>query len=320
MNKFILYSLYFISSVFFLKKYRRIIKGKILYQKEHQKVADYLENVYIKKYFENKLDDILIKKTQDMNNKKIIWQFWYQGLDNAPCIIKQCMKSVKKYMGDEYDIIVLDKNNIKDYLIFPDFIYKKIKNNEFGEKTITIFSDLLRVSLLNNYGGIWLDTAMLLSGKIKQDIANQDFFVFHRSIQAPKDYKKWINFNYNFFSWDKNFKVNIVNGFILSNKNNEIMKIMQDVLINYWKYENKLVYYFMFQVLFDVLERKYCDMNLYITNDTDIHLLQYYAKYKYNDKLWCDIKNKTNIHSLKNFTKIKKYSMIDKILFKDNYD
>lgn len=52
-------------------------------------------------------------------------------------------------------------------------------------------------------------------------------------------------------------KVNIVNGFILSNKNNEIMKIMQDILINYWKYENKLVYYFMFQILFDALKKKY---------------------------------------------------------------
>ncbi|ENZ6540116.1 capsular biosynthesis protein, partial [Campylobacter jejuni] len=36
MNNFVLYSLYFIYSAFFLNKYRRIIKGKILYQKEHE--------------------------------------------------------------------------------------------------------------------------------------------------------------------------------------------------------------------------------------------------------------------------------------------
>ena len=45
--------------------------------------------------------------------------------------------------------------------------------------------------------------------------------------------------------------------------------------------------------------------------------MKYYEKNKYDDKLWDDIKNKTNMHSLKNFTKIKKHSMIDKILFKD---
>lgn len=39
---------------------------------------------------------------------------------------------------------------------------------KFGEKTITIFSDLLRVSLLNNYGGIWLDAGMFLSEKFKK--------------------------------------------------------------------------------------------------------------------------------------------------------
>lgn len=317
MNNFTLYGLYFISSIFFLKKYRRNIKSKILYQKEHEIVAKYLEDTYIKKYFENKLDDIQIRKTQNINGKKIIWQFWYQGFNHAPFIIKKCFKSVEKYKGD-YKVILLDKNNIKDYLIFPDFVYEKINNKEFGEKTITIFSDLLRVSLLNNYGGIWLDAGMFLSGEIQKEILNQDFFIFHRSIKKPQDYKKWIEFNYNFFSWDEKFKVNIVNGFILLNKNNEIIRIIQNILLNYWKYENKLVYYFMFQILFDILEKKYLNINLYITNDTDIHLLQYHAKNKYSNKLWNDIKNKTNIHSLKNFKKIKKNSMIDEILFKDD--
>ncbi|ECC1876400.1 capsular biosynthesis protein, partial [Campylobacter jejuni] len=83
MNNFVLYSLYFIYSAFFLNKHRRIIKGKILYQKEHENIANYLENTYIKKYFENKLDNIQIKKTRNINGKKIIWQFWYQGIDNA---------------------------------------------------------------------------------------------------------------------------------------------------------------------------------------------------------------------------------------------
>ncbi|EJD3103245.1 capsular biosynthesis protein, partial [Campylobacter jejuni] len=97
--KILHYSLYFISSMFFLKKYRRMIKGKISYQKEHENVASYLENAYIKKYFENKLDDIQIKKTRNINGKKIIWQFWYQGFNHAPYIIKKCLESVEKHKG-----------------------------------------------------------------------------------------------------------------------------------------------------------------------------------------------------------------------------
>ncbi|MCW1667925.1 capsular polysaccharide synthesis protein [Campylobacter jejuni] len=38
-----------------------------------------------------------------------------------------------------------------------------------------MFSDLLRVSLLNNYGGIWLDAGMFLSGEIQKEILDQDF-------------------------------------------------------------------------------------------------------------------------------------------------
>lgn len=54
-------------------------------------------------------------------------------------MIQQCFNSVQSQMKDDYTIIILDKDNIKDYLDFPPFVIEKLENNFFGEKTITFF-------------------------------------------------------------------------------------------------------------------------------------------------------------------------------------
>lgn len=42
-------------------------------------------------------------------------------------------------MGDEYTIIILDKDTIKDYLDFPLIIEEKLKNNFFWRKNHNFF-------------------------------------------------------------------------------------------------------------------------------------------------------------------------------------
>lgn len=88
-------------------------------------------------------------------------------------MIQQCFNSVQSQMKDDYTIIILDKDNIKDYLDFPPFVIEKLENN-FWRKTIT-FSDLLRVCLLATYGGIWCDASIFLSSKIPSELCDKDF-------------------------------------------------------------------------------------------------------------------------------------------------
>ncbi|MBX1885953.1 capsular polysaccharide synthesis protein [Campylobacter peloridis] len=305
--------LYTLSFLIPSKKIRRFLKAKYIYKTVHPKIENYLEQNYIIPYFKQKFHHNLTpqKKFED---EKIIWQFWYQGLDNAPKIIQKCIESIQYHMKDEYKIIILTKENLKDYIDFPEFVYSKLENNTFGEKTITFFSDLLRVSLLSIYGGIWIDAAMFLSDKIQNNLLEQDFFVFHRSKEKPMDHLKWTNYNYYYFFWDDNFKVNILNGFIISKKGHKLTNTLMNILLEYWEKEANFKFYFTFQVIFDILEKKYIPISLLPSNDIDVHLLQFYAKYTYNDDLWNEIKSKTQIHSLKNFKYISTNTMLQKIL------
>ena len=54
-----------------------------------------------------------------------IWQYWGQGVENAPDLVRACMASVEKYRGN-IERVVLDENTIKDYVEIPDYIFDLI--------------------------------------------------------------------------------------------------------------------------------------------------------------------------------------------------
>ena len=85
-----------------------------------------------------------------MSNK--IWVFWWQGVENAPELVKKCVQSIKLYNKDK-DVIIIDKNNINEYYNIPDYMLKKI---ELRTMTITHLSDILRFNLLKKYFGLIL--------------------------------------------------------------------------------------------------------------------------------------------------------------------
>ena len=73
----------------------------------------------------------------------------------------------------------------------PDYLNEKLKS---GVLPLAIYTDLMRVALLEHYGGTWMDATILLTDEIPQEILNSDFFVFHNSlgeIDNPVLYPVW---------------------------------------------------------------------------------------------------------------------------------
>ncbi|CAM2823960.1 capsular polysaccharide synthesis protein [Helicobacter burdigaliensis] len=291
-----------ISKMIPFKSLRRQIKGKITYKMEHSKVADYLKLHYVEPYFKGELQRWDFAPKVDFKDDKIIWQLWFQGESEAPETIRVCFDFVKKHMGEEYKVIILDQNNIKDYIDLPSFVYERALDKDFSAKPITIFSDLLRVALLSTYGGVWMDASLYLSAPLDKKILESNFFAYLRSQTPPKDYKKWIGFDCNYFNWEEDFRVRILNGFLVAKKNNLLIRAIKDIFMNYYIKEKKHIHYFTFQILFDLLYRsgrftKYMPKD---TNDTDVHLLHFYAKEKWSKERWEWICSKSPIHKLTN--------------------
>lgn len=142
----------------------------------HKKVADFW-NPIIESYYHGKIEKWYLEPKKQLESKKVIWQYWGQGLDEEelPEIIQICFGSVDNNKGD-YQVIRLTDETIPEYIDLPDFVWEKRNNPQF---TRTFFSDLLRLSLLATYGGVWLDATILLTGPLPATYENLDFLCFN---------------------------------------------------------------------------------------------------------------------------------------------
>lgn len=102
-----------------------------------------------------------------------VWVFWWQGFDNAPEVIKVCVNSMKKNLPDNAVIHMLDKDNFGKYIQLPDIVFQRF--NE-GVLDIVHFSDVLRVNLLRQYGGLWIDSTIFVAKKLNSDYFDKLFF------------------------------------------------------------------------------------------------------------------------------------------------
>ena len=75
------------------------------------KTKEKLERKY-KKYL-TQFDEKYIESEHKESNK--IWICWFQGLDEAPNIVKKCIESVEKNNPDK-EIVIITTNNIHDYV------------------------------------------------------------------------------------------------------------------------------------------------------------------------------------------------------------
>ena len=111
------------------------------------------------------------------------WICWFQGMENAPEIVRRCYESVKVNLSDN-EIIVITLDNISEYVEFPPHIMDKW---EKGQITHTHMTDLLRLELLTRYGGLWLDaTVLCTSGNIPDYYMNSDLF-FYQCLKPGRD-------------------------------------------------------------------------------------------------------------------------------------
>lgn len=107
---------------------------------------------------------------------KIVWLLWLQGWENAPWLQRQVAKSWKNYNPD-WKVVLVSKATVANYVDDIPYIYDE-------SKTITpqAMSDIIRISLLKNHGGVWSDSTMLcmqpLNGWVHKAISTSGFWMY----------------------------------------------------------------------------------------------------------------------------------------------
>ncbi len=190
--------------------------GSYRYLEKYKYVLDEFE----KRQFSEQL-------SSSCGNKKV-WVCWLQGIENAPYIVQKCVESIKKFSSD-YEVVLLDNNNIKNYISLPLYIEEKYSK---GIIPNAHYTDYIRVLLLAKYGGIWIDSTFFLTDKLPDYIAESDLFLFNKEYMT---------------------KVSAANSLVAANAHNPIILQLCDLLSEYWKKENKLISYSIFHLFLTMI-------------------------------------------------------------------
>ena len=264
---------------------------KRLIMMKHRKVASMLSGM-VEDCNAGRLEKPVIKALVELpKDKKVIWQYWAQGMENVPPLVRICLDSVDKYAAD-YHIIRLSDSNLANYIEIPDWLKERKQ-----QMSAAHFSDLLRCMLLSVYGGLWLDAATLLTGRLPDMLFRYDFFAYQRDFAEPHK-KYWENSFAYYWGWDKNFRVNILIGIMYAKAGSQVISDMVTMLCAFWKYHDRVPDYFFFQILFDIYIKENQEKNCPIFNDCVPHMLRQVINAEYPYLSVHEILEKTSIHSL----------------------
>lgn len=283
-------------NVFSQTIWKKIRQKKIL--KQHKKVADFWHPI-INSYFDGNIEKYNLLPKKKFADKKIIWQYWGQGIEgnDLPEIVRICFESVDRHKGD-YTVIRLSDSTISEYIDLPDFVWEKRNNQSF---TRTFFSDLLRVALLSAYGGVWLDATILLTDKLPRKYAEMDYFMFQRSDEELHK-RYWENVYAYYFSWHPQFKVKMLSSILFAKKESAIVAVLLDLMLYYWKTQDQLFDYFVFQILYnELITGKLSQQNCPIINDCIPHIIQTKINGTYDYASFEDAMNLTPMHKMAYF-------------------
>jgi hypothetical protein len=230
--------------------------------------------------FLDEFDQVKVK--EEHVNSGIIWFCWLPGLENAPILVKRCYESLCKNISNK-KIVHINKENLSDYVSFPDYIMEKW---EKGYIAHVHFSDLLRVELLDKYGGTWADATVLCTGSnIPDFMLNSNLFVF-QNLRPGQNGNAFL-----LSSW-----------FITASSNNKIIKAVKLLLLEYWKTNNTVVDYFLVHHFFSIcFERYTTEWNkVFPYSNSTPHILLLNIFNEYNESNINELKSMCPFHKLSN--------------------
>lgn len=240
-------------------------------------------------YFEKKMADFLNTYDYDRhlemdreNLRNCIWVCWWQGIDNAPDIVKKCIESIQKNSRNK--LIVVTEKNYREYVTIPEWIEDKKRT---GIISRTHFADVLRLSLLAEHGGMWLDATFFCA---KQNI--DEYFKYAVWTIKRPDYLHYSVAQGHFanYSW------------FCSYEKRWVFVTFRDFFLNYWKNNNTLIDYLTLDYM--IVLAQYKDLRIkrefdqIPSNNPACDELYKILGEPYDEEIWSKLKEKTSLFKL----------------------
>ena len=214
---------------------------------------------------------------------QIIWQYWESKDGSIPPLVQACLNSVDKFKGNRTRII-LTYDKLKDYIDLPQKIYE-LKEN--GKMNLAHFVDIVRTALLIQYGGVWIDSTVLLTEELP-DFVESDLFFFQNDEKVDLDGLCGTNY------------------FIAAKPDSKILKQTLASMLAYWNENRFLVNYFTHMHIITMVARRNKDewAKIPFFNFYPVQRLQSELLNQFDEKRWVQLKKTTPIHKLTHKKKV----------------
>lgn len=172
-----------------------------------------------------------------------IWLCWLDGPNDMPEVVSRCIKSVCDHSSG-HPVRFIDYNNIGKYVCMPERIAAL---RDEGALNLAHYCDVLRLMLLIEYGGLWVDADTFVSRDIPEDYFSNPFTTAKNDlIDIP--YKEKLRYVGN-----GNWHVSIIG----CHKGNSLAGFMRDAILEALSNNIELLSYFFLDYTFEIARRHF---------------------------------------------------------------
>lgn len=220
------------------------------------------------------------KSKYPMKKSNKVWVCWMQGMEKAPALVQRCYQSLQENLKNK-EIVLLTENNLAQYVQIPNFIIEKLHK---GIITRTHFSDILRLELLIQHGGTWIDATVFCSGgDIPKYMMEDEFFIFQK-IKPGSD----------------GSAINMSSWFMSAWSNQKFLLATRELLYAYWRKNNRMIDYFLLHLFMMIVKDYYKEewKQIIPYPNSLPHVLQLMQFEQFDQRHWDAVCKVTPFHKL----------------------
>lgn len=243
------------------------------------------------------------KKLSELNvdglGRTYVWSCWLQGWNKAPELAKACLASLKRNLPD-VQIVEIDGENYTEWVELPEYVVEKYRR---GRIPHALFSDMLRLQLLAEYGGVWIDSTVLYTNTESTEWTESVSELKNRCGRFHPSWEEIVNADLFVFQYTKpgqRFMGHISNWFIASKKGNPFILTLRDMLFAYWKDYDVTLEYYICHLFFNEVAKVYPEQiaNMPYGWSTPSISLGAHLDKKFSEKKWQEFTSQVHWHKM----------------------
>ncbi|HEU5033713.1 MAG TPA: capsular polysaccharide synthesis protein [Mycobacteriales bacterium] len=154
-----------------------------------------------------------------------VFTFWAQGFAEAPPVVQRCRQEARRWHTDE-QLVALTDADIAAVVSLPPVVVERTSADK------TRFSDFLRLQLLLDHGGVWMDATCLTRSNLVEAfpaLTGSGFFAFERRTNR------------------------LSNWMLAASPGHPVIAMLRAAHLVFWEQHERVWHYYLFHHLFEAL-------------------------------------------------------------------